>query len=72
MNQNGLHYVGQDRFLVREKIINELKEKGLFIKEEKYIHNVAISERTKVVIEPRLSKQWFLKMGELALSLIHI
>ena len=66
LNQNGLHYVGQDRFLVREKIINELKEKGLFIKEEKYIHNVAISERTKVVIEPRLSKQWFLKMGELA------
>ncbi|MBJ25004.1 MAG: valine--tRNA ligase [Flavobacteriaceae bacterium] len=66
LNQNGLHYVGQDRFLVREKIINELKEKGLFIKEEKYIHNVAISERTKVVIEPRLSKQWFLKMEELA------
>ena len=66
LNQNGLHYAGQDRFLVREKIINELKEKGLFIKEEKYIHNVAISERTKVVIEPRLSKQWFLKMGELA------
>ena len=62
LNENGLHYAGQDRFVVRKKIVNELKEKGLLIKEEKYIHNVAISERTKVVIEPRLSKQWFLKM----------
>ena len=61
LNENGLHYAGQDRFVVRKKIVNELKEKGLLIKEEKYIHNVAISERTKVVIEPRLSKQWFLK-----------
>ena len=66
LNENGLHYAGQDRFVVRKKIVNELKEKGLLIKEEKYIHNVAISERTKVVIEPRLSKQWFLKMEGLA------
>ena len=66
LNQNGLHYVGQDRFVVRKKIVNELKEKGLLIREEKYKHNVAISERTKVVIEPRLSKQWFLKMEDLA------
>jgi len=65
INQNGLHYAGQDRFLVRKKIVEELKEKGLLVKEEKYLHKVAISERTKVVIEPRLSKQWFLKMEEL-------
>ena len=62
LNENGLHYEGMDRFDVRKKIRKELKEKGFLVKVENYNHNVGVSERTKVVIEPRISKQWFLKM----------
>ena len=63
LNENGLHYEGMDRFDVRKKIRKELKEKGYLVKVENYNHNVGVSERTKVVIEPRISKQWFLKMN---------
>ena len=66
LNENGLHYEGRDRFDVRKKIRNELKEKGFLVKVENYNHNVGVSERTKVVIEPRISKQWFLKMKNLS------
>ena len=43
-----------------------MKEKGYLIKVENYNHNVGVSERTKVVIEPRISKQWFLKMKNIS------
>ena len=66
LNGNGLHYKGMDRFDVRKKIHKELKEKGFLIKVENYIHNIGVSERTKVVIEPRISKQWFLKMNDIS------
>ena len=62
LNINGLHYEGKDRFLVRNEIEVELKAKNLLVKKENYIHNVGRSERTNSVVEPRLSKQWFLKM----------
>jgi valyl-tRNA synthetase len=66
LNNYGLHYQGQDRFEVRKKIVEELKEKGHLVKIEQHYHKVGTSERTKVVIEPRLSDQWFLKMEDLA------
>ncbi len=66
LNSFGLHYKGKDRFVVREEISEELKEKGYLVKTEKYINKVGTSERTKAVIEPRLSDQWFLKMKDLA------
>ena len=66
LNNYGLHYQGQDRFEVRKKIAEELKEKGHLVKIEQHYHKVGTSERTKVVIEPRLSDQWFLKMEDLA------
>ncbi len=66
MNENALHYVGLERFECRKKLIKELKEKDLFIKEEEIIHAVGHSERSGVVIEPYLSKQWFVKMRPLA------
>ncbi|RKR06986.1 valyl-tRNA synthetase [Maribacter vaceletii] len=66
LNSFGLHYEGKDRFVVRKEISKELEEKGFLIKTEQHINKVGTSERTKAVIEPRLSDQWFLKMEELA------
>ncbi|MDC2995767.1 valine--tRNA ligase [Flavobacteriaceae bacterium] len=65
LNSNGLHYEGKDRFIVRKEIETELKKNDLLIKKENYLHNVGRSERTNAVIEPRLSKQWFLKMDDI-------
>ena len=65
LNSYGLHYEGQDRFVVRKAIAKELEEKGILAKTETHINKVGTSERTKAVIEPRLSDQWFLKMEEL-------
>ena len=66
LNSFGLHYEGKDRFVVRKEIVKELDSKGSLIKTEQHVHKVGTSERTKVVIEPRLSDQWFLKMETLA------
>lgn len=65
LNSNGLHYQGKDRFVVRKEISKELEEKGFLVKTETHINKVGTSERTKAVIEPRLSDQWFLKMEDL-------
>ena len=59
-------YVGMDRFEVRERIENDLREAGLLEKVEAYENKVGCSERTGVPIEPKLSMQWFLKMEHLA------
>tara|TARA_R110002049_G_scaffold13497_6_gene58332 strand:- start:2668 stop:5301 length:2634 start_codon:yes stop_codon:yes gene_type:complete len=66
LNSFGLHYQGKDRFVVRKEISKELEEKGFLIKTEQHLNKVGTSERTKAVIEPRLSDQWFLKMEDLA------
>ncbi|MEH6762559.1 MAG: valine--tRNA ligase [Maribacter arcticus] len=66
LNSFGLHYEGKDRFVVRKEISKELEEKGFLVKTETHINNVGTSERTKAVIEPKLSDQWFLKMKDLA------
>ena len=65
LNSFGLHYEGKDRFVVRTEIEKELAATGALVKVENHINNVGTSERTKAVIEPRLSDQWFLKMDEL-------
>ena len=59
-------YVGMDRFDVRRKIEGDLAAAGLLEKTEDYTNNVGYSERTGVAIEPKLSMQWFLSMGQLA------
>ncbi|MFV0541359.1 MAG: valine--tRNA ligase [Aestuariibaculum sp.] len=66
LNSYGLHYEGQDRFVVRKAIAKELEKTGVLVKVETHINKVGTSERTKAVIEPRLSDQWFLKMEDLA------
>ncbi len=59
-------YVGEDRFVARKKIIKELEEKNFLTKEEEYTTRLGYSQRTGVVVEPRISTQWFVKMKELA------
>ncbi|PRX53087.1 valine--tRNA ligase [Flagellimonas meridianipacifica] len=66
LNSYGLHYEGKDRFVVRKEIAKELEEKGFLVKTEQHTNKVGTSERTKAIIEPRLSDQWFLKMEDLA------
>ncbi len=66
LNSFGLHYEGKDRFVARKEIVKELEEKGILIKTESHLNKVGTSERTKAIIEPRLSDQWFLKMEDLA------
>ena len=66
LNSFGLHYQGKDRFVVRKEISKELEEKGFLLKTEVHTNKVGTSERTKAIIEPRLSDQWFLKMEDLA------
>lgn len=65
LNSFGMHYQGKDRFVVREEIVKELEQIGALIKTETHLNKVGTSERTKAVIEPRLSDQWFLKMEDL-------
>ncbi|MCD8287981.1 MAG: valine--tRNA ligase [Porphyromonadaceae bacterium] len=62
ISEAGQFYVGQDRFVVRRQIAVDLEKAGLLEKVEEYDNKVGYSERTNVVIEPKLSMQWFLKM----------
>ncbi|MDY8134237.1 valine--tRNA ligase [Aquimarina sp. 2201CG5-10] len=66
LNSYGLHYEGKDRFVVRKEIVKELESIGALEKTETHLNKVGTSERTKAVIEPKLSDQWFLKMEGLA------
>ena len=66
MSEAAQIYIGEDRFVVRKKIVEELKEKGHLVKEEEYTTRLGFSQRTNVVAEPKISTQWFLKMKELA------
>ena len=66
LNNHASNYSGQDRFKVKKQIVKELSKKGLIDKKESYTHNIALSERTNCVVEPKLSLQWFVKMKKLA------
>jgi valyl-tRNA synthetase len=65
LNSFGLEFEGMDRFEARKAVALRLEELGVLIKKESHIHKVGTSERTKAVIEPRLSDQWFLRMEDL-------
>lgn len=66
ISEKGQHYVGENRFVVRKKIVKQLEEIGQFVEAKDITNNVGYSERTNEVIEPKLSTQWFCKMSELA------
>lgn len=65
LNSFGLHHQGKTREDARKDVAKELKDLGVLVKIEDLVHKVGTSERTHVVIEPRLSDQWFLKMEDL-------
>ena len=56
----------------RKKIVKRLEEMNLLVKTEDYVHNVSFSDRTKAVIEPYLSEQWFVSMKELAIPALEV
>ena len=66
MNELAGKYQGMDRFAARKAVVADLDAAGLLIKSEQHLHSVGHSERTGVVVEPRLSTQWFVRMGPLA------
>ena len=66
MNENTGKYQGMTREACREAVLKELKELGLLIKVEPLVHEVGHSERTGVMVEPMIKKQWFVKMQPLA------
>ena len=66
LNDYGLHHKGKDRVVARKDLAKELEEMGIMVKIEPITHKVGTSERTKAVIEPKISAQWFLSMKDLA------
>jgi len=66
VNENGAPYAGLDRFEARRRVLEDLKKEGLFVKEEPHKHKVPHCYRCDTVVEPYLSKQWFVKMKPLA------
>ncbi|MEI8279123.1 MAG: valine--tRNA ligase [Bacteroidota bacterium] len=66
MSEAAQMYLGQDRFAVRKKIVEDLRVLGQLVKEEEYTNQVGFSERTDAVIEPRLSMQWWCNMQKMA------
>ncbi|GAB6071715.1 hypothetical protein JCM14244_00920 [Venenivibrio stagnispumantis] len=72
INENGGIYKGLYRYEARKKIIEDLEKLGLVEKIEEHIHNVGHSQRSKEVIEPYLSTQWFVNTKELAKKAIEV
>ena len=70
MNENACQYAGLTREECRKKLLEDLKEAGLLLRVEEMTHSVGHSERTGVMVEPYLSKQWFVKMGELSANVL--
>ncbi|MDD6301750.1 MAG: valine--tRNA ligase [Bacillales bacterium] len=66
MNELAGKYVGQDRFECRKNLVKDIEENGCLIKIEQIVHQVGHSERSHAVVEPYLSKQWFVKMDKLS------
>ncbi|MBR2175818.1 MAG: valine--tRNA ligase [Clostridia bacterium] len=66
INENGGKYQGMDRYEARKAIVRELEESGYLIKIEHIKHTVGSCYRCKTIVEPRVSKQWFVKMKPLA------
>jgi valyl-tRNA synthetase len=66
LNENAGAYAGLDRFAAREKVLQDLRDRGLLESEKDYVVSLGKCERCKTVVEPRLSTQWFIKIAPLA------
>jgi valyl-tRNA synthetase len=71
LNEAAKYYVGEDRLVARQKIIQQLDLEGYLVRAEDHTHNVGYSERTDAIIEPRISTQWFVKMHTLAIPALN-
>lgn len=72
MNDKCGIYEGMDRFVCRDALTKQIEKEGNLIKIEKIIHNVGHSERSDAIVEPYLSKQWFVDMGKLSKACIDL
>ncbi|AHF60858.1 hypothetical protein P344_02510 [Spiroplasma mirum ATCC 29335] len=72
MNKLTGKYQGQDRFTARSNLVADLTAQGLVVKIENHHHQVGFSERSDTIVEPYLSKQWFVKMQPLATAVINL
>lgn len=66
LSQAAQYYIGDDRFVAREKIVQQLQAQRQLVKIEPYTSSIGFSERTDAMIEPRISTQWFVRMQALA------
>jgi len=66
MNANAGAYAGLDRFVARKKIVEDLKAQGLLGKITDHLSAIGLCERSKTIVEPRASTQWFCRMKPLA------
>ena len=72
INENGGKYAGLDRYEARKAIVADLEAEGFLVKIEKMNHNVGACSRCDTIVEPRISKQWFVKMEPLAKPAIDV
>jgi len=72
MNENAGKYKGYDRFEARKLIVEELKELGALVKEEKITHAVGVHERCNDVVEPMVKMQWFVQMDEMSRPALNV
>lgn len=70
MNEKAGKYRGMDRYECRKALVDDIRRRGHLVKIEKMVHNVGHSERSGAVVEPMLSKQWFVKMKPLAARIL--
>jgi valyl-tRNA synthetase len=66
MNENAGPYAGQDRFACRKALLADLEKEGLLVKIDPYVHSVGHCQRCRTIVEPLVSKQWFVKIAPLA------
>jgi len=71
LNENAGPYEGMERFECRKRIVADLERDGLLVKIDPHVHSVGHCQRCKTIVEPILSKQWFVKMEPLAKPAIH-
>ncbi len=72
MNENAGPYAGQDRFACRKALLADLEKEGLLVKIDPYVHSVGHCQRCRTIVEPLVSKQWFVKIGPLAKPAIDV
>jgi len=70
LNENAGPYRGQDRYVARHALLADLKKEGLLVKIEPYTHSVGHCQRCRTMVEPLASRQWFIKMTQLAVPAI--